>query len=113
MVWVLENLLPQFWVVRQLSVESEAEPLRLLNVMPLERLGIAAVILATGRVADMSNRGRPSIFGHQGLEVLTLIKLKDLGHRPDFLVRVNSLIAIRTVGRHASRELPAVLDIQE
>ena len=52
-----EQLVAQLGEVGQLAVEGEAEPLPLAAVMPLERLGVAAVVGAAGGVADVADGG--------------------------------------------------------
>ena len=56
---VRQQLVAQLGVVRQLPVEAEAEPLVLLQMVPLERLGVAEVVLAAGGVAHVPDR-RPA-----------------------------------------------------
>ena len=52
-----EEFVAEFGEVGQLAVEGEGEPLPLAAVMPLERLGVAAVVGAAGGVADVADGG--------------------------------------------------------
>ena len=54
-----EQLVAEFGEVGELAVEGEGEPLPLAAVLPLERLGVAAVVGAAGGVADVAD-GRPA-----------------------------------------------------
>ena len=54
-VLVGQQLLAELGVVGQLAVEGEAEPLVLLDVVPLEGLGVTAVVAAAGGIADVAD----------------------------------------------------------
>ncbi len=66
---VAEQAIAQLLVVRQLPIEAEAEPLVLDQVVPFERLRVAAIIFATRGVTHMPNRRVTRVFPHQ---ILTL-----------------------------------------
>ena len=112
-VVIVQQLLAEVHVVGQLAVEGEAEPLVLLDVVALERLGVAAVVLAAGGVADVAD-GRPAgVFLHQALVLAAMAQPKNLADVPHLLVGVDQLVAVGIVGGHAGRQLAAVLDVQQ
>ena len=112
-VVIVEQLLAEVHVVGQLPVEGEAEPLVLLDVVALEGLGVAAVVLAAGGVADVAD-GRPAgILLHQALVLAAMAQPEDLADVAHVLVGVDQLIAVGIVGGHAGRQLAAVLDVQQ
>ena len=113
MVAAAEYALPQFLVVGQLAVETEAEPLVLLEMMSLEGLRVATVFCATGRISDMTDAGLPGVLPHEPFALLTVLQAKDLTNRPNIVVGIDQLIAFTGKGGKSSRQLPAVLDIQE
>ena len=53
-----KELIAEFGIVGELAVEGEREPFPFAAVMPLERLGVTAIIGPAGGVADMAD-GRP------------------------------------------------------
>ena len=112
-VVVGQQLRPQLRVVGQLAVEGEAEPLVLLDVVPLERLGVAAVVGPAGGVADVADRRPAGVFLHQALVLGPMVHAEDLADRADFLVGVDQLVAMGMIGGHAGRQLAAVLDVQQ
>ena len=79
-VVVVEQLLAKIHVIGQLAIECEAEPLVFLDVMPLERLGIAAVVLAAGGVTHMPNGCSAGILLHQTLVLTPVTEAKNLAH---------------------------------
>ena len=110
---IVEQLLAEVHVVGQLPVEGEAEPLVLLDVVALERLGVAAIVLAAGGIADVPD-GRPAgVLLHQVFVLAAMVQSKDLADVPHFLVGVDQLVAIGIVGGHAGGQLAAILDVQE
>jgi len=66
---IFEDFVPQLRIVGQLPVEGEGKPLPLLDVPVFERLGVAAIFLAAGRVADVPDRGRAGVPPHDVLEL--------------------------------------------
>ncbi len=76
-------------IVGQLPVEGEAEPLVLLDVVAFEGLGVAAVVLAAGGVADVSDRRPARILLHQALELAAMAEAEDLAHAAHVLVGVD------------------------
>ena len=42
-----------------------------------------------------------------------MIHAKDLGHRTDILIGADKLFAMGVIGRHPSRQLAAVLDVEQ
>jgi hypothetical protein len=107
------QLVAQSGIVRQLAIETKAEPLPLHQVMTLERLGVAAIFFTTGRVTDVADAGVPRILLHQLFARLAMGQAKDLGDRPELLVRIDELFAFWIVSRDSSSELPTILDIEQ
>ena len=85
-VAVGQQLLAQLDVVGQLPVEAEAEPLVLLEMLPLERLGVAAVVGPAGGVADVPDRRPAGVFLHQALELAAMAHAEHFAHAADLLV---------------------------
>ena len=112
-VGVREDFLAQLGVVGQLAVEGEAEPLRLLDVVAFKGLGVAAVVLAAGRVTNVPDRRRSGVFLHQHLGRLGVAEMEHLGDGADVPVGIDQLFAIRAEGGHPGGQLPAVLDVQQ
>ena len=108
-----EDLRPQFGVIGQLAIEAEGEPLPLLDVGPLERLGVAAILGPAGRIADMADRRRAGVLIHEPLIDAPMAHPEHLAHAPDILMGGEKLVAIGIPGRHSGRELAAVLDVEE
>ena len=114
MVFVVgEDLGPQLQVVGQLPVEPEGEPLPLLDVRPLQRLGIAAILGTAGGVADVADGGPTGVLRHQSLVLTAVAEAKHLADAAHILDRGEQLAAVRIPDRHAGRELAAVLDVEE
>ena len=108
-----QKLGPQLGVIRQLAVERETEPLVLLDVGALEGLGIVAIIQPAGGIADMADRGPAVKFLHQALVLSPMVHAKNLANRADILIGADKLFAMGVIGRHAGRQLAAVLDVQQ
>ena len=81
-VGIGQQVLAQLLIVGQLAVEGEAEPLLLLHVVPLERLGVAAVVAAAGGVADMADGGPAGVAPHQAFGLAAVAEAKNLAHPP-------------------------------
>ena len=112
-VVVAQQLVAELHVVGQLAVEGETEPLVLLDVVPLEGLGVTAVLRPAGRIADVAD-GRPArVLVHQALVLGPMAHAEDLGDRAHLLVGVDQLAAVRIEGGDAGGQLAAVLDVQE
>ncbi len=77
-VAVGQQALAQFLIVGQLAVEGEAEPLVLLQVVPLERLGVAAVFGAAGGVADVADGGPAGVLRHQAFVLAAMAQAEKL-----------------------------------
>src|SRR4029079_460687 len=108
-----EQLVAQLGVVRQLAVEAEAEPFVLLQMVSLERLGVVNIVLTAccvTNVADSSPAGQPS---HDALGLVAMDKLENFADCADAAKRVEQLLPVGTVARHAGRELAAVLHIEQ
>ena len=88
-VVVVEQLLAKILVVGQLAVEGEAEPLVLLDMVPLEGLGVAAVVLTAGGVADVPDRRSAGVLVHQALEFAPVVEPEDLANVADVFVGVD------------------------
>ena len=94
-------------------LKRETEPLVLLHVMPLERLGIAAIFRAAGGVSHLAD-GRPArVLAHQALGLAAMIQPKDLVHATQILEGIDQLVAARVVGGDAGRKLTPVLNVLE
>ena len=76
-VVVGQQLVAQLGVVRQLPVEAEAEPFVLLQMVPLERLGVVEVILAARGVANVADRRPAGVALHDALRLAAMAQPKD------------------------------------
>ena len=94
-------------------LKAKAEPLVLLDMMPLERLGVAAVVGPAGGVADVADGGHADVLLHQRFILAAVVEAKNLGDRADFLMGIDQLLAMRIEGGHARGKLPAVLHVQQ
>ena len=112
-VVVRQQLVAQLGVVRQLAVEAEAEPLVLLQVVPLERLGVAEVVLAAGGVAHVPDRRPPGVLRHDALGLAAMAQPKHLAHRAHAAIRFQQLLPLGVVARHPGRKLAAILHVQQ
>ena len=108
-----QDFLPQFLIVGQLAVEAEGKPLVLLNVLPLERLGVPAIVGPAGGVPHVADGRHARVLVHQGRGLSLMVQMKDLGDGPDILVRVEQLRMARPVDRQAGRKLAAILNLQQ
>ena len=114
MVFIVgEDLSPQLHVIRQLPVEPEGKPFPLLDMRPLERLGIAAVLGAAGGITDVADGGPTGVLRHQSLVLAAVAEAKHLADAADVLDRGEQLAAVRIPDGHPGRELAAVLDVEE
>ena len=108
-----KNFVTQFLVVSQLAVKAECEPLRFLDVVPFERLGVAAVIFSAGRVPHMADGGRPGILLHHGFGLLLMVQTEDLADGTDILMGIDQLAASGMKRRHPRSELSPVLQVEQ
>ncbi len=108
-----ENLVPQIGVIRQLAVEGKAEPFGFFDVVPLERLGVAAVVFAAGGVAGVADGGRAGVFDHQFGNQAGMVQMEHLGDAAHVFVGVDELPAPGVKACHARGQLPPVLDVEE
>ena len=113
MVPIAQQAVAQLLVVGQLAVEREAEPLVLLQMMPLERLSVAAVVRPAGGVADVTDARATGVLVHQLVALQPMGQAENFGDGADLLVSVDQLIAVGIVGRDARRQLSAILDVQQ
>ncbi len=93
--WLLSsssNCCAEVLVVGQLAVEGDAEPLPLFDVVPLEGLGVAAVVVAAGGVADVPDRGPAGVLVHEALGLAAVVEPKRLDDAADLLVGVENLL---------------------
>jgi hypothetical protein len=103
----------QFAIIRQLAVETKAEPLVLLQMMPLERLGVIPIVFAASGIAHMAD-GRPAgALFHQAFVFPGMAHAENFAHVSHIFVGEQQLLAIGVVRGNAGRKLPAVLDIQQ
>ena len=84
--------LAQLGVVGQLPVEAEREPLVLLQMLPLERLGIVQVLGPAGGVAHVADRRPAGVLLHQALELAAVAHAKDFADAAQVLVGVEELV---------------------
>ena len=87
-VGLAEQLVAQLLKIRELPVEAEREPFAFFEVVPLEGLGIAAVLGPAGGVADVADRRPAGILLHQAFGLAAVRQAKHLGDRADILVRL-------------------------
>ena len=112
-VVVGQQVLPQFLIVGQLAVEGKAEPLVLLHVVPLERLGIAAVFGPAGGIPHLADCRPAGILAHQAFELAAMAEPKHLADAAQILVGIEQLVAARIVGGEPGRKLAAILNIEQ
>ena len=108
-----EDFGQEFLVIGQLPVEAEGKPFPLLDVRPFERLGIASVVRAAGGVPDMADRRPAGVLLHQTLVLAPMAHPENLAHASHVLVGGEQLGPLGIPGGQASRELAAVLDVEE
>ena len=108
-----KNLVPELGIIGQLSIEGETEPLALLDVVSLKRLGVAAVVFAASRIAHMANRGMSRILPHQLFVRLLAVEVKHLRHGPHFFVGVDQLVPLLIEGGEPGSQLATVLDVNQ
>ncbi len=83
-----QELRLQLFVICELAVEAEAEPLVLLQMMPLQRLGVIAVFLATRGITHMAD-GRPTgELLHQAFVFATVAHAKHFADATQIFVRI-------------------------
>ena len=63
--------------------------------MPLERLGVAAVVAAAGGVPHVADRRPAGVLPHQAFGLAAVAEAKHLAHRAELAVRVDELVAVR------------------
>jgi hypothetical protein len=100
-------------VIRELAIETKAEPLSFVDVLSLEGLGVVSVILPAGRIADVPNRGPAGQVLHQGLRLGSVIQTEDLRDRTDILAIPQQRWTIGIKGGHAGGKLPSILNIEQ
>ncbi len=108
-----QQVLPQLLIVGQLAVEGEAEPLVLLHVLPLERLGVAAVFGPAGGVTHLADGGTAGVFAHQALRLAAMAEPEHFADAAQVLEGVDELVAVGIVRGHAGRQLAAILDVEQ
>ena len=103
----------QFAIIGQLAVEAEAEPFVLLQMVPLERLGVTAVFGAAGGIAHVAD-GRPAgVLLHQAFVLAAMVHAENFADAAHVFVRVQQLLAVGVERGHAGRKLAAVLNVQQ
>ena len=103
----------QFAVIRQLAIEAKAEPFVLLQMMPLERLRIIPIVLATSGVTHMADRRAARALVHQAFVLAAMAHSEHFAHAADIFVREQQLLPLGVVRGNSGRQLPAVLNIQQ
>ena len=81
--------------------------------MPLERLGVAAVVGAAGGVADVADGGPAGVLAHDAFVLGLMVEAKRLDDGADLLVGVEEFFAVGIEGGEAGGELAAVLQVEE
>ena len=110
---IFQQLVAQFGIVGKLPVEGERKPFALLQMVPLEGLGVAEVFAAASGVPNMADGGLAGVPGHQRFRFAAVVEPKRLGHRAQLAIGFQNLLALGVVGGEPGRKLPAILDIQE
>ena len=87
-----EQLVAQLGEVGELAVEGEGEPFPLAAVVPLERLGVAAVVGAAGGVADVADGGPARVLVHDAFVLGLVVEAERLDDGADLLVGVEELV---------------------
>ena len=100
-------------VIGKLTIETKAEPLSFVDVLTFEWLGVIPIILPTGGISDVADRGSASKGLHQRLRLGTVIEAKDFGDRSDILAIFEQRWSVRIEGGHPSRQLASILDIEQ
>ncbi len=108
-----EDLAAKLRIVGQLAVEGKAEPLQFFDVPPLERLGVAAPFFAAGRIAHVTDGGRPGALVHDRFKFCPVVEPKDFAHGADAFPFHEQFVAVRMEGRQAGRQLAPVLHIHK
>ena len=82
-------------------------------MLAFKRLRVIRMIRAAGGVTHMSDGGMPRVFGHQFLVRFLLIHPEDLGDTADIFMSHHQLQPTGFVGRESSRQLAAILHVQQ
>ena len=82
-------------------------------MVPLERLGVAAVVGAAGGVADVADGGPAGVLLHDAFVLGLVVEAERLDDGADLLVGVEELFAVRVVGGEAGGQLAAVLQVEQ
>ena len=93
-VVVGQQLVAELGVVGQLAVEAEAEPLVLLQVVPLERLGVVEVVLPAGGVANVADRRPAGVALHDALGLAAMAQAKHLADGAQAAIRFEQLLPV-------------------
>src|SRR5207237_9374523 len=70
-------------------------------------------VAAAGGVADVADGGPPGKFAHDAFELRLMVEAEGLDDRADLLEGVEDLVAAGIVGGEASRQLTAVLQVEQ
>ena len=100
-------------VVGQRAVERQAEALPQPAVLPLERLGVADIVLAAGGIAGVPDGGAPGIVPHDRLIFPYVRHAEGFDNGAEVLERVDNLRPIRVVCADSSSKLAPVLQVQQ
>ena len=101
MVVIGQQGLSQLAIVGQLAVEAEAKPFSLLQMVTLERLGIAAILLATGGVSNVPDGGPAFVLLHQRFGFAPMTQPKHFRHAPQLAVGIDQLLPSGRIAGHA------------
>ncbi len=110
---LLLETVPEKRVVGKLPVAAEGEPFVDAAVLPLEGLGIRAVIGAAGGVAHVADGGAAPAMRQNVRRLAAVPQPEGLVDRADLLVGDQEAPAGRVVARHPGGELAAHLHVEE
>jgi hypothetical protein len=81
-------------------------------MVPLEGLSVTAIVTATSRVTDVTDRRPASVFAHEAFGFAAVVEPKGFIDSPQLAVGVDELIAMGVERGHPGRELPPILDVE-
>lgn len=100
-------------VIGQLPIEAETKPFSFVDVFPLERLCVAAIVLTAGCISNVPDRGAASKLTHQRLTLRFVVEPEDFGNGADISNRPQQPRPFGVKRRHSCGKLASILDIQQ